>query len=78
MTISNKGCCAKFATGPNGRFMTISSHFFANYIHISNKTEVQTFGLGAEIWLKSYPTNTKEGKNEENEKNQKKNQHYTN
>jgi hypothetical protein len=29
-----RGWCIKFATGLNGRFTTISSHVFANYIHI--------------------------------------------
>ena len=32
--------CIKFATGINGRFTSISSHFFANHINIFHKIEV--------------------------------------
>ena len=38
----SRGWCIKFATGLNGRFTTISSHFVANYIDIFHKTVVQT------------------------------------
>ena len=45
----------------NGRFMTISGHFFATYIEIFNKTEVQTVILRCLTflilnWFKSYDT----------------------
>ena len=36
----------------NGRFTTLSSHFFANYMNIFHKTEVQR-GLNL-IWFKNY------------------------
>ena len=38
----NIGWCIKFATGLNGRFTTISSHFVVNYIDIFHKTVVQS------------------------------------
>ena len=42
-----------------GYFTTISGHFFANYINIFHKTEVQTFILRSLVslnlnWIKSY------------------------
>ena len=36
----HRGWCIKFATGLNGRFTTIASHFVANYIDIFHKTVV--------------------------------------
>ena len=47
----------------NGRLPTLSSHFFANYMNIFHKTEVQTIifrcwpGLYLN-WYKSYEKNT--------------------
>ena len=59
-----RGWCIKFATGLNVRFTTICNHFFANYIKIFHKTEVQTVVLRCCMglylnWFKSYVTNTK-------------------
>ena len=78
---SNRGWCIKFATGLNGRFTTISSHFVANYIDIFHKTVVQTVILRCWtglylIWFKSYATNTKNEKNQRKCKKHEK--HYTN
>ena len=55
----------------NGRFPTISSHFFANYMNIFHKNEVQTVILrcwtGLKLnWFKSYGTNAKKCKNAKN------------
>jgi hypothetical protein len=49
----------------DGRFMTIFGHFFANFIYIFHKTEVQTVifrcltGLDLN-WIKSYDTKCKQ------------------
>ena len=77
----HRGWCIKFATGLNGRFTTISSHFVANYIDIFHKTVVQTVILRCWtglylIWFKSYATNTKNEKNQRKCKKHEK--HYTN
>ena len=68
-----RGWCIKFATGLNIRFMTISSHFVANYMNIFHKTEVQTVILRwwTDLklnWFKSYVTNAKNCKNTKNGK----------
>ena len=75
-------CCPKFATGLNVRFMTISSHFFSNYINIFHKIEVQTVILrccrGLKLcWIKSYDTNANKRKNAKMCKKNLKT-HYTN
>ena len=55
----------------NGRFMTISGHFCANYMNIFHKTEVQTVNLMcytslSHDWYNSYDT-----KREKNQKHKK-------
>ena len=60
----------------NGRFLTISSHFFAKYMNIFHKTEVQTVILrcwtGLKLnWFKSYDSNAKNRKSAKNAKNAK-------
>ena len=71
-------CLPKFATGLNVHFRTISSHFFANYMNIFHKTEVQSVILrcwtGLKLnWFKSYDTNANKRK-----KCIKQKKHYTN
>ena len=43
--LHNRGCFLKFGTGLNVRFMTISRHFFENYMNIFHRTEVQTHAI---------------------------------
>ena len=71
-----RGWCIKFATGLNGRFTTISSHFVANYIDIFHKTVVQMVILRCWtglylIWFKNYATNNKKQKTKESAKSMK-------
>ena len=71
--LSLKSCCPKFATGLIVSFMTISSHFFANYKNLS-QIEVQMVILRwwtglKRNWFKSYDTDAK--------KKQKCKKHYT-
>ena len=72
-----RDCCSKFATGLNVRFTIISSHFFANYMNIFHKTEIQTVILrcctGLYLnWFKSYDTNAKKRNTAKNAKKTKK------
>ena len=65
--LGNRGWCIKFATGLNVRITTISSHFFANYMNIFHKIEVQMVIFRCWTgpypnWFKSYDTIAKKRK----------------
>ena len=71
----HRGWSPKFATRLNIRFTTTSGHFFANYMSIFHKTEVQTVILRCWTslylnWFKSYERNAKKRKNAKNAKTQ--------
>ena len=60
----NRGCFTKFVNGLNVCFTTASSHFFAYYMNIFHKTEVQTVILRCWMclylnWFKRYDTKCK-------------------
>ena len=64
---NTRGWCIKFATGLNVRITTISSHFFANYMNIFHKIEVQMVIFRCwrgpyPNWFKSYDTIAKKRK----------------
>ena len=70
-----RGWSPKFATRLNIRFTTTSGHFFANYMSIFHKTEVQTVILRCWTslylnWFKSYERIAKKRKNAKNAKNE--------
>ena len=76
------GWSPKFATRLNIRFTTTSGHFFANYMSIFHKTEVQTVILRCWTslylnWFKSYERNAKKRKNAKNAKNEEINTQIT-
>ena len=78
--LGNRGWCIKFATGLNVRITTISSHFFANYMNIFHKIEVQMVIFRCwrgpyPNWFKSYDTIAKKHKKAKITKIRKK--HYT-
>ena len=71
--IGYRGWFPKFATGLNVDFTTTSGHFFANYMSIFHKTEVQTVILRCWTvlyinWLKSYDKNEKHAKTQKTQK----------